>query len=419
MPGSDRIPPLHTVQIRLPAGTPVELDLSVSGEWQRLNLSEQVSGRQIAVGVGSRGVVGIVSIVCRIVELIKAAGGYPFIVPAMGSHGGATSQGQLEVLAGLGIVEGSIGCPLRATMDTVVVGETDTGLPLHVDRHVAEADGLILINRVKIHTDFHGPHESGLLKMLAIGLGKETGAQMLHSYGLTGLRDYMPQVARALLPAVSWIAGFATVEDGYHRPVHLEAFTVDDVIAGEQRLLELARSLAPQLPVDELDVLVVDHIGKEISGAGMDTNVIGRLRIAGEEEPPAPRIHSIVVLDVTDASHGNALGVGLADFTVQRLLSKIDFEKMTTNVFTSGFLERGRLPLVYNTDQDAINAAITHALRGSSRAREQVRLMRIRNTLVLEELAVSPALLDEVKKHESFIKAGDPQPLRFEDGHLF
>jgi hypothetical protein len=255
--------------------------------------------------------------------------------------------------------------------------------------------------------------------MLAIGLGKEAGARLLHSYGIIGLRDYMPQVAKALLPRVRWIAGFATVEDGYHRPVHLEAFTIDDVIAGEQRLLELARRLAPRLPAEALDVLVVDHIGKEISGAGMDTNVIGRLRIAGLEDPAAPRIHSIVALDLTEASHGNALSVGLADFTVQRLLAKLDFEQMTTNVFTSGFLERGRLPLVYNTDQEAISAAITHALRGSARPRDQVRLMRIRNTLAFEDLAISPALLDDIKKHPGFISASDPQPLRFEGGHLF
>src|SRR5690606_9310298 len=403
-----RIPPLATVRRRLPAGEPVDIDATLSREWQRLNLADQVRGKRIAIGIGSRGVAGVVTIARRLVALVRDSGGEPFIVPAMGSHGGATPEGQIEVLAGLGVTEASAGCPVRATMETVVLGETADGFPLHFDRYAAEADGLIIANRVKIHTDFHGPHESGLLKMLAIGLGKENGAARIHSYGVHGLRDIMPEVARALLPKINLVAGIATVEDGYHRPVLLEVLRPDNLIEREQALLDEARRLMPRLPVDDIDVLIVDLMGKDISGAGMDTNVIGRWRIAGEPEPDAPRVKALVVLDLTEASHGNATGVGLADFTTRRLLDKIDFPVFTKNIFTSGFPLRGYIPLVYETDEAAIDAALTHVFRANPSGRGSARVMRIRSTLDLETVQVSPSLLDEVRASEGFIEADEP-----------
>jgi hypothetical protein len=276
----------------------------------------------------------------------------------------------------------------------------------------------MICNRIKIHTDYHGPHESGLIKMLGIGLAKETGAASLHSFGVVGLRDYMPENARLVLQQTRFIAGFATVEDGYHRPVHLEAFTKADILDGEKRLLDLARSLMPRLPADEIDVLIIDRMGKDISGAGMDTNVIGRWRIAGEPEPERPRVKAIVVLDLTEASHGNAIGTGLADFTTRRLLDKIDFPITTKNAFTSGFLMRGNLPMVFETDAEAIDAALTSVFRSHPQDRSKARVMRIRSTLDLEEIGVSAALLDEVRASEGFIEADEIQPLQFENGAL-
>lgn len=414
-----RIPPLATVRRRLPEGTPVDVDAALTDQWARLRLAEQVQGKQIAIGIGSRGVADIVPIARRLVALVRESGGHPFIVPAMGSHGGATPEGQLEVLAGLGVTESSMGCPLRATMETVVLGETPQGDPLHLDRHVAEADGFLIVNRIKIHTDFHGPHESGLLKMLAIGLGKERGAAMHHSYGVRGLREVMPQVAKALLERVNLIAGVATVEDGYHRPVVLEMLPPADLVAGEQRLLDQARRLMPRLPAEDIDLLIVDLLGKDLSGTGMDTNVIGRLRIAGEPEPESPRVRALVVLDLTDASHGNATGIGLADFTTRRLLDRIDFPVFTKNVFTSGFPLRGHIPLVYETDEAAIEAALDHVFRANPQRRETARVMRIRSTLDLDTVQVSPALLDEVRASAGFIEADELRPLEFTDGHLF
>jgi hypothetical protein len=388
-------------------------------EWQRLGLAQQVQGKHIAIGIGSRGVAEIATIARTLAALVRTSGGYPFIVPAMGSHGGATPAGQIDVLAGLGVTEASAGCPIHATMDTVIIGETASGFPLHLDRHVAEADGLMIANRIKIHTDFHGPHESGLLKMLAIGLGKEQGAARHHSYGVRGLRDIMPEAAQALLQRVNLIAGVATVEDGYHRPVLLELLKPDEIVSGEQRLLTEARRLMPRLPVDNIDVLIVDYLGKDISGTGMDTNVIGRLRIEGEPEPEAPHIRALVVLDLTAASHGNATGIGLADFTTRRLLDKIDFPTTSKNIFTSGFLARGRIPLVYETDEAAINTALDHLFRTDPTARDSARIMRIRSTLDLEEIQVSPSLLDEVRASDGFIEADDPRLLDFANGDLF
>ncbi len=414
----EQLPSLCAVRRRLPSGEEVNIPRQVQHEWERLNLAEQVKGKRIALGFGSRGVARIDEIAREMVAMVKVSGGDPFIVPAMGSHGGATPAGQIEVLSGLGITEESAGCPIHATMETVILGETERGQPVHFDRYAAEADGYMICNRIKIHTDFHGPHESGLIKMLGIGMAKEIGAASLHDHGVVGLRDYMPENARLVLRNTRFMAGFGVVEDGYHRPVCLEAFTKSDIEAGEKRLLDLARSLMPRLPVDDIDVLIIDFMGKEISGAGMDTNVIGRWRIAGEAEPETPRIKAIVVLDLTEASHGNATGTGLADFTTRRLLDKIDFPITTKNAFTSGFLMRGNLPMVYETDAEAIDAALTACFRANPKARSSARVMRIHSTLDLEHIWVSASLLDDVQASSGFIEAGETQPLQFENGAL-
>jgi len=410
---SIQLPSVCAIERKLPAAPPIEVLSAIVQEWNRIELAHIVKGKRIAIGIGSRGVAEIPAIARQLAAQVRQGGGEPFIVPAMGSHGGATADGQLEVLRSLGVTEDSAGCPLRATMDTMVIGHTPRGLPIHLDRNVFEADGLIIANRVKPHTDFHGPTESGLLKMLAIGLGKERGAAMLHSYGLLGLREYVPEVAAVILEKIPFLAGFATVEDGYHRPVRLQAFRAGELPDGERQCLALAYQLMPQLPVEDIDVLIVDRLGKDVSGAGMDTNIIGRLRIPGEPEPPSPRIKAIVALDLTEASHGNAIGIGLADFTTQRLVSHIDFKITSVNVFTSGFLERGRLPIVLATDTEAVEAALTHVFRANGQGIATARVMRIADTLALEKLWVSPALLGEVKASDGFISASAPEPLVF------
>lgn len=412
------MPPLSTIRRRLPAGEPVDIESSLAAAWEAGGLAARAAGRDIAIGIGSRGVARIDEIARCLARLVRDSGGRPFVVPAMGSHGGATPAGQLEVLSGLGVTQESVGCPLRATMEVEVVGETEQGWPLHLDRHVAEADGLIIANRIKVHTDFHGPHESGLLKMLAIGLGKERGAAWIHSHGTQGLREIMPQIAAGLLRHVNLLAGVATVEDGYHRPVELEVFDSEDLIAGEQRLLQRSRELMPSLPVDDIDLLVIERMGKDISGAGMDTNIIGRWMMEGEPEPEAPRVRAIAVLDLTEATHGNATGVGLADFITRRLFDKIDLPLTTVNTFTSGGLLRGRLPLVYENDEQAIDMALRHVFRSHPEEREFARVVRIGSTLELDTMQVSASVLQDLRDAPDLLVAGELRLPEWHDGRL-
>jgi hypothetical protein len=400
------------VKRSLPGPAPIDAPAALSSEWDRLGLDGRVAGKSIALGLGSRGISDLVPMARALVDRVKAAGGEPFIVPAMGSHGGATAEGQAEVLAGLGITADSMGCPIKATMDTVELGTTAGGLPARLDRHAAEADGILFLNRVKRHTSFHGPLESGLHKMLAIGLGKEKAATLLHARGPDSLRDDMPEVARALLRMAKVLAGFGVVEDGHHRIVAARGLAPAEMEAGERELLEISRALSPGLPFGEVDVLVVDEMGKDISGTGMDTNVIGRLRIAGRPEPDSPRVKALVALDLTEATHGNALGIGLADFTVRALLDKVDWRLTAANVLASGFLERGKVPLVLPDPAEALAAAIGHVHRGDPEGWRKARVLRIRNTLALEEFRVSESLLEEARAMPGFLEATGPEPFR-------
>ncbi len=387
----------------------------LESHWNRLAIASKVKGKDIALAVGSRGIDRLPDLVRGVVGLVKAGGGRPFIIPAMGSHGGANAEGQVLVLEQLGITERAMGCPLISNMETVVVGRTPDGLPAYCDKLAVESGGVIIINRVKAHTSFQGDFESGLHKMLAIGLGKEDGARLLHQRGSDGLRDDMPRIARIVAGAIPFLAGVLVVEDGYHRLGHLEVLTAAD-LDREKGLLTLAKSLAPGLPLDDLDLLIVDCIGKNYSGTGMDTNVIGRLRISGQPEPGFPRIGVIVALDLSDASGGNALGIGLADFTVKKLVDKIDFALTAKNVFTTGFLERGKVPLAFPDAETALEAARLHVARLGGKG--PLRALRIRNTLELETLWASESVLDEVRASPGFLSAGPLHPLEFRRGRL-
>lgn len=410
------LPLMAQLTRRLPSGAPVDIVAEMRAAWEQYTLAEEVNGKRIALGFGSRGVANIDQIARELAALVRESGGDPFIVPAMGSHGGATADGQLDVLASLGITEAQVGCPVHATMETVQVGTTDDGVPVYVGRYAYEADAIMVNNRVKPHTDFRGPTESGLVKMLGIGLGKEDSASTIHRRGLYGLKNDIAKATTVLLEKLNILGGFATVEDSYHETVILQFIPAASLFDDEAALLAQARTFMPSLPVDELDVLIVDYIGKEISGTGMDTNIIGRLRIEGEPElTPTPRINTIVTLDVTDASHGNALGVGLSDFTTRRLLNKIDFDLMTKNVYTSGFPLRGYIPLVFPTPTAAVDAAIGHVFRRNPEERHQARVMRIRDTMHLETIQVSANLLDALRARPDFVSATDPLPLHFDE----
>ncbi|MDE2857635.1 MAG: DUF2088 domain-containing protein [Chloroflexota bacterium] len=412
------IPTLYPVKQELPKGNPLDIDQTLDAEWGRLGLAEAVRGKRIALGFGSRGIASIDLIARKLVALVKDSGGQPFIVPAMGSHGGGTPAGQIDVLDGLGISEATMGCPIHATMEVVNTGITSVGMPAFLDKNAAEADGLIITNRTKVHTDFRGPHESGLLKMLAIGLGKETGARTIHQQGTVGLRDYMPIVAKHLIANCNFVAGFGVVEDGYHTVAQLEGFTPDTVVEGDQRLLRRSRELMPSLPVDEIDVLIIDEMGKNISGAGMDTNIIGRWMVEGEPEPESPRIKRIAILDLTPESHGNATTYGLADFMSRKLFDKIDFPVTIKNMFTSGFLLRCRMPLVFESDEETIKAALFDAFRSDPSQIRDARVMRIKNTLELENLWVSANIAAELDGRAAVSVSEQAASLAFAAGAL-
>jgi len=350
-------------------------------------------GASIAIAVGSRGIANLVAIVRETVDWVRSQGGEPFIVPAMGSHGGATAEGQRQVLEQYGVTETAVGAPIRSSMAVVELDRGDLEVPVYFDAEASRSDGTIVINRIKPHTSFHGRYESGLMKMIAIGLGKHAQALAIHRFGLEGLRELTPRVARQVLGQGMILLGLGVVENACDETLKVRALPAAAIPDEEPGLLELARANMPRLPVDELDILIVDEIGKNISGLGLDPNVVGRLGIRGQPEPTRPRIALIVVRELTDESRGNAVGMGLADIITRRLFAKIDFTATYENAMTSTFTERAKVPMIAETDRQAIQFA-AQVLRGTAPA--GLRIMRIRNTLHLEEMLLSPAVLDNL-----------------------
>ena len=352
------------------------------------------AGSEVAITIGSRGIRDLTTVVGRIVAWVHAQGATPFLVPAMGSHGGATAEGQRDVLAAYGFPDGWEGCAVRSSMDVVpVAGEHDLPVPIVTDAHAAAAAATIVVNRVKQHTDFHGPYESGLLKMVAIGLGKRVQAEALHAHGTRGLRELMPRVAEHVLANANIVLGVAIVEQAQDATMLVRAIPAADIPAVEPSLLELARSHAARLPIDDLDVLLIDRMGKDVSGVGIDTNVIGRTMILGEPDPERPRIRMIGCHSLTPASHGNATGMGLADVVTRRLADAIDHDVTRTNIVTSGFLLRGKLPVVADDDRHAWELCCRGAGVVDSAT---VRAARIRDTLHCHDLWVTDAVWEEL-----------------------
>jgi hypothetical protein len=375
-------------------------------------------GSRVAVTAGSRGIRNIDAIVRAAVEALRGMGAEPFVVPAMGSHGGATAEGQSELLAETyGIAESTMGCPVLSTMEVVKLGGTpERDLPVYVDAHVAQADGILVINRVKPHTDFSGPWESGLMKMIAIGLGKRAQAESIHAFGAWGLRNLMPEVARAKLRLAPILGGLAILEDAYDQTSEIVGLPAATIEAEEPRLLDRVKRQMARLPFEDLDLLIVDRLGKEISGTGMDTNVIGRKRIPGEAEFERPRVERIVLRDLTPETHGNAIGIGLADVVTQRLADQIDWPVTNTNSLVSGFTQRSMLPTVAANDREALETALFLLRRKGA---PDLAAARIRDTLHLEHLWISESLLPAAQKRAELEVLGEPEELRFDaDGNL-
>ena len=390
---------------------------TLEDQLRRTGLGNAVApGARIAVATGSRGIAHIATIVRTVVDHIRRAGGHPFILPAMGSHGGASAEGQKQVLAAYGITAKSMGVPVEATMDVVQVGELDDHTPVLLNKLAREADGIVLVNRIKPHTSFRGPYESGLMKMMTIGLGSHKGATLAHSKGAQGIAGLIPAWGKAILARIPVVMGIAIVENACDQTARIVALKPGEFESREPLLLEEARRAMPRLLVQGIDLLIVEEMGKDISGTGMDTNVIGRMQLPGVEEPGTPGIGRIAVLDLTERTHGNASGLGLADIITRRLFDKIDLKATYANVFTTTYLNRAFIPVIMETDREAIGAALD-VLRLTDPA--QARVVRIKNTLSLERIQVSQALLDECASHPRIEQAGALQSLAFaRDGAL-
>lgn len=371
-------------------------------------------GDRIGITAGSRGIANIGGILKAVVEVVRDRGGDPFLFPSMGSHGGATEQGQAELLGRVfGISEQTMGCPVLSTMEVVELCRTpEHGIPVYIDRHQAAADGLLVVNRVKAHTDYRGLYESGLFKMITIGMGKREQAEVVHAHGVWGLEHLIPEVAHAKIKRAPILGGLAILEDGCDETAEIVGLPADRIAAEEPALLERAKEWMPLLPFEELDLLVVDRMSKEISGTGMDTNVLGRRRINNAPEWEVPAIEVVVVCDMDAHASDNAVGIGLADIATQRLCDRMDLKKTQINGLTSTFAQRLMLPVIAEHDREALDRAF-YLLR--RKPPEEVRMVRIRDTAHLGELLVSEALLADVRRDERLEVLGEPEPLQFDE----
>ncbi len=346
-------------------------------------------GMSIAIAVGSRGITNLAEIVKSVVSYLKSKGANPFIVPAMGSHGGANAKGQIEVLEGYNVTETFTGAPIKSSMAVVELPSDGLETKVFMDKFAYEADGTIVINRIKAHTDFHGKFESGLVKMCVIGLGKHKQALAIHHYRLRGLSEMIAPAAEKVIEHGNILLGIGIVENAYDQTKIIKAIKPSDFFTEEPKLLKISKESMPKLPVDVMDILIIDEMGKDISGVGLDTNIIGRMKVGDRNEPEFPQITNIVITDLTDASHGNALGLGLGDIITQRLFDKIDLKAMYANVITSTFLERGKIPVIAKDDLEALNFAI---ITCGAVEEKDLKIVRIKNTLKLDEFYATEAV---------------------------
>ncbi|WP_020610970.1 nickel pincer cofactor-dependent isomerase, group 22 [Sediminispirochaeta bajacaliforniensis] len=371
-------------------------------------------GMSVAITVGSRGLANIPLIVKEIVRNVKRLGGKPFIVPAMGSHGGATAEGQRSIVEGLGVTESFVDAPIRATMETVPVGISPDGKEVRIDANAAVADGIIVLGRVKPHTAFRGKYESGLFKMMAIGLGKQQGAQICHDQGFGMMAHNVEQFGNTILQSVPILFGIAIVENAFDETALIEAVPKEAIPAREPELLETARSLMARIGFKDIDIMVIDKIGKNYSGDGMDPNIT-----ASYSTPYAsggPNVQRYVVLDLSEETHGNALGAGQADFVTKRLFNKLDFDAAYPNALTCTVVSGVRVPLILNTDRLALQAAVFTCVGIDKRF---PRIVRIANSSHVDAISVSEALRDEVRASDGLEFLSDFKPFCFdEEGNL-
>jgi hypothetical protein len=368
--------------------------------------------RTVAIACGSRGINRIDLVIRTLVALVREAGGKPFVFPAMGTHGGATVEGQIAVLETLGVTEQSIGCPIVSSMETVLLAKTPCGLPVFIDKQASGADAILVVNRIKPHTNFLGTVESGLMKMLSIGMGKADQAPVLHSLGVSGLRDRMPVVARVVLEKAPVAGCLALLEDGRHQLSRVTAIDPEAVEQEETQLLAEVRAWQPEIPIDDLDLLIIDEIGKEISGTGMDTKVVGRCRLLDFHAFDRPRIKVIAVLGLSEATHGNAIGIGMSDITTRRVAEA--FEPISTyrNSVVSHSPAMAALPVTVETDKELVRTALDYLC--NPKPVDQARIVRIQNTLELHNVEVSAPVADAIRDREDIELSSKPFTMDFD-----
>lgn len=380
------------------------------------NLERILPGQRVAVAAGSRGIANIAPLMKELVALLKERGAEPFIFPAMGSHGGATAQGQIGVLASLGITEEFCGCPIKATMETVIVGKTEQhDIPINIDKYAYEADAIVLLNRIKPHTSFRGPIESGLAKMTVIGVGKQKGADQCHSFNMKNMSGNITEMADYVYRHLNVAFGVGILENAYDETNTIVCLASDEIIDQEPALLQRAFALMPQIYFKKYDVLILDEIGKNISGPGMDCNIVSRY--TDESMPADPRQTVITVLDLSEETHGNAHGMGLADISTQRVFDKIDFVQTYANPLTALSIKSFSMPMMLESDLVAIQASIKFCVNAD---RKNPKIIRAKNTLHVGELLISEALLEEAKTMPEIEILSQPAYMEFdENGNLF
>jgi Lactate racemase N-terminal domain len=369
-------------------------------------------GSRIAVAVGSRGIHAIDKVVSVLIHELKQLGTQPFIVPAMGSHGGATAEGQRKVLAGYGVTEETMGVPVRSSMEVEEIGKLENGTSVYLDKEALSSDGIVVVNRVKPHTAFKAEYESGLIKMLAIGLGKHKGATAFHSCGMDMFGELLPQLGKVVLAKAPVLFGLAIIENAYDHAARFEIVWNEDIVQREKALLAEAKSLMPRIIPEPLDLLIVHELGKEISGSGMDPNITGRSSSPFFRKPDALRVQRIVVLNLTAATKGNATGLGMADITTKKVVDNIDMDYTYINAITSGVLAAARIPLNVPTDLEAIQLGLKTSFRVNH---PESRIVWIKNTLALEKIFASETLLPEIRKNSRLEVLGDPKPMHFDE----
>jgi hypothetical protein len=418
-----QFPKMIEVRQTFPPSLPLDFSALLAEQFSETGLHKEiVPGMRIAVGVGSRGITNLKEIVKAAIDLLIAAGARPFVVPAMGSHGGATPEGQVKVLAGYGVTAESIGAPIEASMEVQKIGTALDGQDVVFSLPALHADGVVVINRVKPHTDFRGPLGSGIQKMLTIGFGKQQGAANAHRAAAhVGHETVIREFAKVILQSVPVLCGIAIVEDQHHQTAEIKVLRREVIPAEECQLLERARLLMARLPLDEIDLLIVDQIGKEISGTGMDTNIIGRDIIGysaslSQESSLKPRISRIFVRELSPATNGNGIGIGLADFTTSRAVKALNMRYTYVNAVTSIGLLPAKIPIYFDTDRETVDAAVTTL---ATTKPETLRVVRIVNTLNLERVLVSESCLGALNEQSGVTIIGTLQDMEFdESGNL-